>query len=301
MRRVLQLALTAVLVFLAGAAFAQSHTALVIGNGAYESAPSLKTPITDAAIVAETLRAAGYDVTELHDVRQANIGQAMRDFLDKLAAGGPDGIALVYYSGHGAQSASENYLVPVDAVINTDSDIASEAFRLKDLLDALTATPLAARVVVLDAARDHKFGSSGGKPVAKGLAIADTTPGTLLAYAVAPGALSIDGDADYSLYTGTLVTAMRQPGLDLEQIFKATRQQVNKATKGAQTPWTAAGLVVDVTLFSAPTVEPPALAEAPPPAAEPRKKRARRDRSIPNLLVPPVILNIPGRIGIGRW
>jgi uncharacterized caspase-like protein len=44
---------------------------IVIGNGAYTVLPALKTPATDAAIVAETLQAAGYDVTELHDLTRA--------------------------------------------------------------------------------------------------------------------------------------------------------------------------------------------------------------------------------------
>src|SRR5665647_2615873 len=118
MGRVFRLAMLVIfsLVAGAGAALAQSRNALVIGNAAYQGAPALKTPATDASIVAETLRAAGYDVTELHDVNQASIGQSLRDFLDKVAGSGPDGIAYVYYAGYGAQSEGENYLVPVDAV-----------------------------------------------------------------------------------------------------------------------------------------------------------------------------------------
>jgi uncharacterized caspase-like protein len=258
MGRIVQfgLAVLLTLVSFAGAASAQSRNALVIGNSAYVSAPKLKTPDTDAAIVAETLRAAGYDVTELHDVKQATIGQSLRDFLDKVAASGPDGAAIVYYSGHGAQSDGANYLVPVDAVINNDADVVNEAFRLDDLLDELAKIPLAARIVVLDASRDHKFGAGGDKPVPKGLAMGDTVPGTLLAYAAAPGALADDGDGDFSLYTGALVTLMRQPGLDIEQIFKAVRLEVNKATNGAQTPWSASDLTANVRLFAATAAAP---------------------------------------------
>src|SRR5665647_1605435 len=97
MGRIVQfgLAVLLTLVSFAGAASAQSRNALVIGNAAYVSAPKLKTPATDAAIVAETLRAAGYDVTELHDVNQASIGQSLRDFLDKVAGSGPD-LSLIH-------------------------------------------------------------------------------------------------------------------------------------------------------------------------------------------------------------
>ena len=74
--------------------------ALVIGNAAYKGVAGLKTPITDASIVAETLLAAGYEVTELHDIGKANIGPSMRDFLDKVSASGPDAVAILYYSGY---------------------------------------------------------------------------------------------------------------------------------------------------------------------------------------------------------
>lgn len=87
MQRHLLISLFAILLLLlTSAARAEPRTALVIGNAAYQSAPVLKTPIVDAEIVAETLRAANFDVTEMHDVCQAEIGQVMRTFLDKLAA-----------------------------------------------------------------------------------------------------------------------------------------------------------------------------------------------------------------------
>src|SRR5690242_9482015 len=70
--------------FFAGApAHAQApapRVALVIGNAAYTSAPGIATAAADATIVAETMRTAGYDVTELHDVVAANFGQTLRAF-----------------------------------------------------------------------------------------------------------------------------------------------------------------------------------------------------------------------------
>src|SRR5664280_2424161 len=249
-------------------ATAQSRVALVIGNSAYQTASALKTTATDAAIVAETLRAAGYDVTDLRDLRQANIGQTMRDFLDKAAAAGPEGVAVFYFAGYAAQSDKENYLVPVDAVINRDADVANEAFRLNDLLQELADLPLAARVVILDASYDHRLGSAGNQPVPRGLAMANTMPEMLIAFAAAPGAVTGEQDGTYSLFTGTLVTLMRQSGLDMEQIFKTTRLQVNKQTAGAQTPWMSGDLTGDLILFgataSAPTPEQVAGTRIPP-------------------------------------
>lgn len=265
MVRIVQLALTGIIMLMAatGAAQTQARNALVIGNGAYTVLPPLKTPATDAAIVAETLQAAGYDVTELHDLTRATIGQALRDFLDKLTASGPDGTAFVYYSGYGAQRNGENYLIPVDAPIDVDADLAKEAFRLRDLIDELAATPQSARVVILDAARDLPIGGAG-RPPRQGLASARATPGMLLAYSAAPGALTKDGNGEYSRYTGALVTAMRQPGLDIVEILKTAGLAVTTATRRAQTPWSASALTGELRLFDAPD-----RSAVPPNAGEP--------------------------------
>ena len=255
---------------LIASASAQSHVALIIGNGSYQTAPSIKTAHDDAAIVTETMRGAGYDMTELNDVRQADIGQAIRGFLDKAAAAGPDGVAFFYYAGHAAQSKGENYLVPVDAVINRDDDVANEAFRLNDLVGELAKLPLTARIVVIDASRDHKFGEASGQAVAKGLAKIDVTPGLLIAFAAAPGAVvSTKEDEAYSLYTMTLVTFMRQPGLTMPQILKAMRQKVSDATASRQVPWIAGGLSTELFLFAAAAPAPQPETPAPAPQAEP--------------------------------
>ena len=228
-----------------------TRNALVIGNAAYESVAALKAPTTDASIVAETLLAAGYEVTETHDIRKADIGPSMRDFLDKVSASGPDGVAVFYYSGYAAQSNGENFLVPVDAIINEESDVAGEAFRLRDFIDELAKTPLAARIIILDASRDHQFGLASSKPVAKGLAAENMIPGTLVAFAAAPGIISIDGIENHSLYTEALVAMMRQPSLDMEQILKKTRLQISKKTSRIQIPWMISALDVELHLFPA--------------------------------------------------
>jgi hypothetical protein len=252
-----------------------TRNALVIGNAAYESVAAPKTPTTDASIVAETLLAAGYEVTELHDIRKADTGPSMRAFLDKVSASGPDGVAVFYYSGYAAQSNGENFLVPVDVIINEESDVAREAFRLRDFIDELAKTPLAARIIILDASRDHQFALASSKPVAKGLAAEDMIPGTLVAFAAAPGVISIDGFEDHSLYTGALVATMRQPSLDMEQILKKTRLQISKKTSRIQIPWMISALDVELHLFGA------SNQEVGQNDSKPKKSRSKKTRNHP--------------------
>src|ERR1700751_849695 len=246
--------------------------ALVIANAAYQDAGGVATADADATIVAETMRTAGYDVTEVHDLQAANFGQTIRTFLDKVYAAGPEAVAFVYFGGYGAQFDGANYLVPVDAHIARYADVPAQAFRLNDLVRELADLPAAARIIVLDASRDHGFGRDTKEAVPPGLAMMDPPAGMLIAFAAAPGAASGEIEGPYRLYTGTLVTLMRQPGLEIDQIFKATRVQVNKVSTGAQTPWTASTLAVGLKLFDAPgdaTPAPQAAAPEPPPPAAP--------------------------------
>ena len=69
-------------------ASAQSNVALVVGNDAYQHGKPLSTTVADASLMAETMRAAGYDVTELRDVQQRDHGQIMNNFLNKIAGAG---------------------------------------------------------------------------------------------------------------------------------------------------------------------------------------------------------------------
>lgn len=273
-RAVALLALAVLYSAFATNAHAQARVALIIGNSAYAGTP-LKTTHADAGIVSETLRAAGYDVTDLRDVKQADIGQALRAFLDKVATGGGTA-AFFYYAGHAAQYSGENYLIPADAQIASAADIAQQGFRLNEFLTALAGTPAAARVVVLDAARDHGYGRGTDQPAAPGLAIMEAPQGMLIAMASAPGQTAIESEGTYSLYTSNLVTLMRQPGLDLDQIFKGARLQVNQATGGKQTPWTAMGLTAEVVLFPSSAAPPPVTAAPAAPPSPPVPPKGQR-------------------------
>lgn len=74
------------------------------------NAPKLANPGNDAQSMAELLNAAGFEVIVATDLRQGDM--VLQDFSDKVAARGPNTVAMVYYAGHGVQLAGENYLIP---------------------------------------------------------------------------------------------------------------------------------------------------------------------------------------------
>src|SRR5262249_39753377 len=141
--------------FLLGApASAQTRLALVIGNSKYRAVTPLPNPVNDAKAGADELKSAAFAVTEALDVGQADMRRAIKDFAAKVSAKGSDTVALVYYAGHGVQVDGENFLVPVDAKIASEGDIAKEAIRLGDVMSALAAVPGKMRIVILHA-RPH--------------------------------------------------------------------------------------------------------------------------------------------------
>lgn len=96
--------------------FSELRTALVIGNSAYNYSP-LRNPINDARAMAKTLRKLGFDVTKGENLCQKEMKIHIDYFGKKISTGG---ICLFYYAGHGMQVKGHNYLIPIDAKIESD-------------------------------------------------------------------------------------------------------------------------------------------------------------------------------------
>jgi uncharacterized caspase-like protein len=163
----------------------QQRFALIIGNSEYK-AGRLPTAANDAGLIAETLRAAGFDVAGARDLDQDTIRRSIRDFLEKVSAAGPQAVSFIYLAGYGLQFGGENYIVPIDATIARDEDIPIEAIRISDLTQPLSGTPGAVKFVVVDAARQHPY-TPAGAPLASGLALVEPDPGMLIRVQCRPG------------------------------------------------------------------------------------------------------------------
>src|SRR5262245_17052314 len=247
------------LVLAASPAQAEKRIALVIGNAGYQTG-ALTTPANDAGLIAQTLQAAGFDVAGARDLDQDSLRRAFRDFLEKATNAGPDTVAFIYVSGYGLQLEGENYVVPVDAKINRDADVAAEALRVSDYTRPLAALKLKAAIVVLDAARANQFARSG-PPLAGGLALVEPESGLLMAFNAAPGTVAPEGQGSYGPYAQALAEMIRDGGLPLTAVFERARLRVNDVTKGAQVPWHASKVEASVVFFErAPDAPPPAVA-----------------------------------------
>jgi len=235
--------------FVAGsnAALAENRVALVIGESPYRMVTPLPNPANDAQAMSQLLRDAGFEVTTAADLSQKDMNERVGDFAAKIAAKGPDTVALVFYAGHGMQIDGENYLVPVDVDPKRETDIPLQAVRLNDVLNTLNSVPSKMRILLLDACRNNPF-TAINKTAGHGLALVDTKtgiPGTFLSYSTSPGAEAEDGNGTDSPYTTALLSAAREPGVPIEEAFKRVRVAVNKLTEGRQTPWDSSSLTED--------------------------------------------------------
>ncbi len=221
-------------------AFAEKRVALVIGNSAYRNVAKLSNPANDAAAVAAMFKSAGFDfVVSKSNLSVNEMRKALRDFGNKSRDAD---MAVVYYAGHGIELDGTNYLIPVDATLETDADVLDEALALDRVLFAVEPAKQL-RLVILDACRDNPFAKTmkrtiASRAVGRGLAkIEPTGPNTMIAFAAKAGSTASDGDGKNSPFATALVTYLPKPGLDLRRAFGFVRDDVLKNTGNKQEPY----------------------------------------------------------------
>ncbi len=247
--------------------------ALVIGNGAYKEGP-LANPVNDAHAIALALKESGFTVISRENIDQRGMLAALREFGDKLRAGGT---GLFYYAGHGMQIKGRNYLIPVGASIDREDEVAYSAVDAQAVLDKMEAAGNVANIMILDACRNNPFTRSTRSGQA-GLAQMDAPVGTLVAYATSPGAVASDGSGANGLYTQHLLTAIRQPGSKVEDVFKRVRANVRRDSQGKQVPWESTSLEGDFYFRGGPASAAPA---DPAQEAEAALWNAVKDSKLP--------------------
>ena len=219
----------------------ESRMALVIGNGAYAEAP-LRNPVNDAQAMKRVLESSKFQVTLLTNGSKREMENAIRDFGDRIRNGS---VALFYFAGHGVQVKGVNYLVPVGADVQREDEVPYQTVEAGLLLDKMETAKNKLNIVILDACRNNPFARSWRTLGDKGLAQVKAPTGTMVAYSTGPGSIAADGSAEHGLYTQALLEEIKEPGLNLEEVFKKVREKVLESSKGGQTPWESNSTVGD--------------------------------------------------------
>lgn len=220
-------------IFLSDICFAETRYALVIGNGGYSSA-KLTSPLLDAEAMEKKLMELNYNVAMSKDLNREQFNKEIRKFEELLKKG--DSTGFFYYSGHGMQVNGTNYMIPVDAEILSENDIEDYGIRIDSVLKRMTSTHSNPNIIVLDSCRNNPFEKSV-KNASNGLAVMpQASPGTLIAFAAAPGRVARQSPGGLSPYTAELLNQLDKVDLTLIPLFQAVQNAVWAATAGDQHP-----------------------------------------------------------------
>jgi len=225
------------------------RVALVIGNSKYEYLGTLGNALNDAREIKRALSDLGFATNLLLNTNEQTLRREIRRFSIRSESAT---LALVFYAGHGAQVAGENYIIPVDMdVPNREADIQISAIRVGDLISSIKSN---VKIVFLDACRDNPIlfkslskGRSGS--YSRGLAamqgasanMDQTGGGIFVAYATDAGSIAEDGTRGHSPFSEALLRHIRKP-VSIDDMFSLVTRDVRQATNNTQRPYKYASM-----------------------------------------------------------
>ncbi len=266
-----RLLLLTLCLFWSEAALAERRVALVIGNAAYQHAPALKNTRNDAEAMAAALKQLGFEIVLGVDLDEAGMRRQLQDFAKRFDQAG---VALVFYAGHGLQVHGRNYLVPVDAKLETETDLSFQAMELERIQRLLESSQRTS-ILILDSCRDNPLARNLARAmgtrstaIGRGLAVGQSGLGTLIVYATQPDNVALDGEKRHSPFTEALLAHIATPGLEARQMLTRVRASVIKATNNRQVPWVTESMTGDFYFVAAPEKQPQDRPPAPAPDNE---------------------------------
>jgi hypothetical protein len=293
-------------------AAADRRVALVIGNGAYKNVPALPNPPNDAADVAAAFERLGFAVQRLTNADFDTMRRGLIEF--GRNARGAD-IVAVFFAGHGMEMGGENWLVPTDAELKSDTDVDNEAISLRSVvLQAAGATTLG--LIILDACRNNPFANRMQRTVRvravdRGLSRVEPTDNVLVAYSARDGTTAIDGSGRNSPFTAALLHNIETPGLEITFMFRRVRDEVMNATNREQQPFVYGSLSKEEIYLKPPlpnavpvASEPPknqtvaAAPTVPPPSQQPERQPSM---AVEDGAVGIWEMFVPNNRGVARW
>lgn len=218
--------------------------ALVIGNSGYEHAQRLKNPVNDADVLGARLQGLGFEVHVEKNLNADGFRRAISELCRDLGNAGQAGKAtsgVLFYAGHGVQVDGENYLLPVDADIQSKLDLKQQSVQLDVVLEAIGSVARTG-VVLLDCCRNNPLPQTLGpaqRSLAQshGLANVKAPKGVYVAFSTQPHFVALDGTGNNSPFTEALSEHVDDRGKHVSEMMMAVRRDVYDKTGGQQIPW----------------------------------------------------------------
>jgi hypothetical protein len=215
----------------------EPRAALLIGNTHYKAWGSpLKNPKNDVIAVGRQLRSLGFSTTVIYDGSSEQIATAIQAFHDEAAAAD---WALIYFAGSGIEVDGVNYMIPIEADARRALSFTDEypQMRLATAFDAVKEAKRL-RLVVADACRIDPAVEMGGAKPARSQQFKVTEPphGVIVVYSTAAGQYAQDGEGELSPFAQALIEGLREPGIELQKVFRRVSAQVAESSHKAQVP-----------------------------------------------------------------
>jgi tetratricopeptide (TPR) repeat protein len=259
--------------FGSASSYAQQKHALVIGNGTYTNLTRLNNPANDARDMKAALESLGFTVELVVNGALDQMESAAMRLRNRLSAA-QNSYGFFFYAGHAVQSGGENYLIPVDANIQSENFLRQKAVSVQAVLSELNDARNVLNIVVLDACRDNPFswkrsGSRGLQPVS------DQPADSIIVYATSAGNTADDNPSGKNgLFTTYLLANLKTPGLSVRDLFDKTGADVRRASGGKQIPVIYSQFFETAYLGNRPSPVQPVVPPSPAPQPVPVPERS---------------------------
>lgn len=207
----------------------ESRVAIVVGNSSYDE-HALSTPNENARKMKKFLEDNGFYVYYGENLDKRNFVRLLRKFNKKLH---PNGIGLVYYSGHAVQTKGKNYLIPVENGILEESMIVRKSISLNSIYSGMEESYDRLNIVILDTSFDTPFGALF-EPEKKGLAAVRSPKAQVTFMANRPNSYNNSPTFTNDFLTlakerGLELTALKAKLIDLRQTHRQPKPQITIA------------------------------------------------------------------------
>jgi len=245
----------------------QQRKAVVIGMSDYGEGHSLNNTLKDADDMADVLTRLGFVVTILKNNNLRNLQTNLNNWYKSIEL---NDIAFFFFAGHGVEVNGTNYLIPIEAELQSQSDVEYNTLNVNWVLGKMNDRKVGMKLIILDACRDNPFVRSWTRGSSStGLASMTAPPSTYIAFAAAPGAVAEDGgNLGNGVFTHFLKQEISKPNVPIDIIFTNVAKGVCDYTENRQRPFRTSDLT-DLFYFIPPSYthsQPSTRQEYIPPA-----------------------------------
>jgi uncharacterized caspase-like protein len=164
----------------------------------------------------------------------------------------PNDFIMFFFAGHAVQWGDQNFLLPCDNQRIIDGrDMQRFATNAQENVDEMAKMKPHVILFLLDCCREYWLPTSvratAKNNQAGGLNEMTAPPGTLIAFACAPGQTAFDRTLDSAngIFTKYLLKHIITPDLDIEMVLRKVASDVSMETNHSQRPYRISSITID--------------------------------------------------------